>query len=88
MSTGLFVTHPLSGEKIPVWVANCAHGLWRWRGDGVPGHDERDFTFAEIRLADQAGDCRRRRNFSTDASQPWYEDKEHGRCVNSSKATE
>jgi leucyl-tRNA synthetase len=45
--TGLFVVHPLTGEKLPVWVANYV--LWGY-GEGavmaVPGHDERDFAFA------------------------------------------
>ncbi len=47
MRTGVFVTHPLTGEKIEVWVGNYV--LWGY-GDGavmgVPGHDERDFAFA------------------------------------------
>ncbi len=47
MPTGLFVEHPLTGEKLPVWVANYV--LMRY-GDGavmaVPAHDERDFEFA------------------------------------------
>ncbi|MBM6443489.1 MULTISPECIES: leucine--tRNA ligase [Pseudomonas] len=45
--TGLFVEHPLTGEKLPVWVANYV--LMHY-GDGavmaVPAHDERDFEFA------------------------------------------
>ncbi len=48
MPTGLFVTHPLSGEQIPVWVANYVLMSY---GEGalmaVPGHDERDFAFAK-----------------------------------------
>ncbi|MBD8603500.1 leucine--tRNA ligase [Pseudomonas sp. CFBP 8771] len=47
MPTALFVEHPLSGEKLPVWVANYV--LMHY-GDGavmaVPAHDERDFEFA------------------------------------------
>ena len=47
MDTGLFVIHPLTGEKLPVWVANYV--LWGY-GEGavmaVPAHDERDFEFA------------------------------------------
>lgn len=47
MPTGLFVEHPLTGEKLPVWVANYV--LMHY-GDGavmaVPAHDERDFEFA------------------------------------------
>src|SRR5437762_8284632 len=47
MPTGLFVTHPISGEKIEVWVGNyvlMAYGEGAVMG--VPGHDERDFEFA------------------------------------------
>ena len=47
MPTSLFVEHPLTGEKLPVWVANYV--LIHY-GDGavmaVPAHDERDFEFA------------------------------------------
>lgn len=48
MPTSLFVEHPLTGEKLPVWVANYV--LMHY-GDGavmaVPAHDERDFEFAQ-----------------------------------------
>jgi leucyl-tRNA synthetase len=47
MATGLFVTHPLNGEQLPVWVANYVLASY---GEGavmaVPAHDERDFEFA------------------------------------------
>ena len=47
LPTALFVEHPLTGEKLPVWVANYV--LMHY-GDGavmaVPAHDERDFEFA------------------------------------------
>src|SRR2546425_3485603 len=47
MPTGVHVTHPLSGEKLPVWVAN--YDLMGY-GEGavmaVPAHDERDYEFA------------------------------------------
>jgi len=48
MPTGLFVSHPISGEKIPVWVGNyvlMAYGEGAVMG--VPAHDERDFHFAK-----------------------------------------
>ena len=48
LPTSLFVEHPLTGEKLPVWVANYV--LMHY-GDGavmaVPAHDERDFEFAK-----------------------------------------
>ncbi|BBA37112.1 leucyl-tRNA synthetase [Methylocaldum marinum] len=47
MATGRFVIHPLTGEKLPVWIANYV--LWGY-GEGavmaVPAHDERDWDFA------------------------------------------
>jgi leucyl-tRNA synthetase len=47
VATGLSVTHPLSGEQIPVWVGNYVLMTY---GDGavmgVPAHDERDYAFA------------------------------------------
>ena len=48
MATGLAVIHPLTGEKVPVWVANFV--LMHY-GTGavmaVPAHDERDHRFAK-----------------------------------------
>jgi leucyl-tRNA synthetase len=48
MPTGLFVTHPITGEQVPVWVGNYVLITY---GDGavmgVPAHDERDFAFAK-----------------------------------------
>ena len=87
MPTGIFVEHPLTGEKTEVWVGNYVLMSY---GEGavmaVPAHDERDFHFAkQYGLAikpviDVAG-----KPFSTDAWQEWYADKEHGACINSHK---
>ncbi|MEO6276877.1 class I tRNA ligase family protein, partial [Roseateles sp.] len=46
--TGLFVTHPITGAQVEVWVGNYVLMSY---GDGavmgVPAHDERDFAFAK-----------------------------------------
>ncbi|MES2686803.1 MAG: leucine--tRNA ligase [Pseudomonadota bacterium] len=93
-ATGLFVTHPLTGDKVEVWVGNYVLMSY---GDGavmgVPAHDERDFEFAkkyglpikqvvapDPQLAPADG-CQ----FSTDRWQDWYTDKQHGIAVNSGK---
>jgi leucyl-tRNA synthetase len=87
MPTGLFVSHPLTGEKVEVWVGNYVLMTY---GEGavmgVPGHDERDFAFARkyglpIRqVIDVDG-----QPYSTDAWQAWYADKERARCINSGR---
>ena len=85
MPTGLFVTHPLTGETVEVWVGNYVLMAY---GDGavmgVPAHDERDFAFAKkYGLAIKQVVAVDGETFSTDAFQPWYEDKTRGYCVNS-----
>jgi leucyl-tRNA synthetase len=48
VDTGLKVTHPLTGEQIPVWVGNYVlMGYGEGAVMAVPAHDERDFAFAE-----------------------------------------
>ncbi len=87
MPTGIFVEHPLTGEKTEVWVGNYVLMSY---GEGavmaVPAHDERDFHFAKQyglpikNVIDVPG-----KTFSTEAWQEWYADKEHGACINSNK---
>ncbi|MGH6610686.1 MAG: leucine--tRNA ligase, partial [Burkholderiaceae bacterium] len=88
LPTGFFVTHPLSGEKLEVWVANYVlMGYGEGALMGVPGHDERDFEFAkkyglpikQVIAVDRDG------QYSTDQYQAWYADKERATCVNSGK---
>lgn len=48
VNLGVFVLHPLTGEKIPVWMANFV--LAEYGGGAVmavPAHDERDYEFAK-----------------------------------------
>ncbi len=87
LPTGLFVTHPLTGDRIEVWVGNYVLLSY---GDGavmgVPAHDERDFAFAKkYGLPIKQVIAVEGETFSTDAWQPWYEDKARGRCVHSGK---
>ncbi len=83
--TGLFVTHPLTGAQVPVWVGNYVLMSY---GDGavmgVPAHDERDFAFAkkygiDIRQVVHVDG----EHFSYDHWQEWYADKTRGVTVNS-----
>jgi len=47
MATGLYVLHPLTGQRLPVWVANYVlMGYGEGAVMAVPAHDERDFDFA------------------------------------------
>ena len=48
MSLGIDAIHPITGEKIPLWVANFV--LMNYGTGvvmGVPGHDQRDWDFAK-----------------------------------------
>jgi len=48
MPTGLTVRHPLTGEALPIWVANYVlMGYGEGAVMAVPAHDERDFEFAQ-----------------------------------------
>ena len=47
MATGLFAVHPVSGEQVPIWIANFVlMGYGTGAVMAVPGHDQRDFEFA------------------------------------------
>jgi leucyl-tRNA synthetase len=47
MPTGVHAEHPITGEKLPVWVGNYVlMGYGEGAVQGVPAHDERDYAFA------------------------------------------
>lgn len=87
MATGLSVKHPVTGEEVPVWIANYVLMSY---GSGavmaVPSHDERDFEFAnkygltikQVIDAKGADDA----DFDATQWQEWYGSKE-GKLVNS-----
>jgi leucyl-tRNA synthetase len=85
MPTGLFVTHPLTGAKVQVWVGNYVLMSY---GDGavmgVPAHDERDFAFAlKYQLPIQQVVAVKDQVFNDQAWQDWYGDKQNCVCINS-----
>ncbi|MFO1306376.1 MAG: leucine--tRNA ligase [Burkholderiales bacterium] len=90
VATGLFVSHPITGDPVEVWIGNYVLMAY---GDGavmgVPAHDERDFAFAKkYGLPIKQVIAVDGEEFTTDFWQPWYADKERGRCVFSVKYDE
>ncbi len=85
VATGLFVTHPLKGHPIEVWVGNYVLMSY---GDGavmgVPAHDERDFAFAKkygidiVQVVLVDGE-----HYDYERWQDWYADKQRGVTINS-----
>ena len=85
MATGLFVTHPLTGAQVEVWVGNYVLMSY---GDGavmgVPAHDERDFAFAlKYRLPIKQVIAVDGETFSDEVWADSFADKQRGVCVNS-----
>lgn len=87
MATGEFAKHPLTGEEVPIWVANYVLMSY---GDGavmaVPAHDSRDFGFAHkyhlpIKMVIEPNDGDH--NLDT-----WHDSLgEHGTLINSGEFT-
>jgi leucyl-tRNA synthetase len=87
MRTGLFVTHPLTGKPVEVWVGNYVLMSY---GDGavmgVPAHDERDFAFAlKYQLPIQQVVASKGVTFSHTEWHDGFGDKVNGVLVNSGK---
>ena len=89
MATGLSVKHPITGEEVPVWIANyvlMSYGSGAVMG--VPAHDDRDFEFANkfgLQIT-QVIDNAKEGDGEYDATnwQDWYGAKE-GKLMNSSE---
>ncbi|WP_353143689.1 leucine--tRNA ligase [Acinetobacter pragensis] len=87
MATGLSVKHPITGEAVPVWIANyvlMSYGSGAVMG--VPAHDDRDFEFANkfgLQIT-QVIDNAKEGDGEYDAKnwQDWYGAKE-GKLINS-----
>ena len=85
LDTGLHVTHPLTGDAVPLWVGNYVLMSY---GDGavmgVPAHDERDFEFARKyglpikQVVHVDGE-----HYDYEHWQDWYADKQRGVVINS-----
>jgi len=84
MALGLDVIHPLTGKRIPIWVANFVLMSY---GTGavmaVPGHDERDWAFARKYGLEVLQVIRPADGNSVDISQGAYLD--YGVLVNSDR---
>ena len=85
MPTGRYVTNPVNGEALEVWVANYV--LWGY-GDGavmaVPAHDERDFEFAhKYHLPIRQVVARDGETYDSAQWHEWYAAKENTRLIHS-----
>jgi leucyl-tRNA synthetase len=85
LPTGLTVTHPLSGEPLPLWVANYVlMGYGEGAVMAVPAHDERDFAFARQYGLSIKPVIRTRAGDATPA--PWQDAyADYGVCIHSGK---
>ncbi len=87
MDTGLFATHPITGEPVAVWVANyvlMSYGSGAVMG--VPAHDERDFEFANkygLNITQVIDFENKPSPYDSTLWQDWYANKEGGFCINS-----
>ena len=85
MPTGRYVTNPVNGEALEVWVANYV--LWGY-GDGavmaVPAHDERDFEFAhKYSLPIRQVVARDGESYDSAQWHEWYAAKENTSLIHS-----
>ena len=88
IATAIEAIHPLSGERLPVWIANYVlAGYGSGAVMAVPAHDERDFIFAnqyqlpivQVVASNDEQDA----PFDSQVWQPWYVRKSHSITINS-----
>lgn len=85
--TGFYVTHPLTGKDVEVWIGNYVLMTY---GEGavmgVPAHDERDFAFAlKYNIPIKQVIAKKGEVFDDKVWHDWYADKEDTYCINSGK---
>ena len=87
IDTGFSVEHPLNGKELPVWIANY---VLMGYGEGaimaVPGHDERDFEFANkygLPITQVIHPEANGHQYDSANWQDWYTAKENVRLVHS-----
>jgi leucyl-tRNA synthetase len=87
MATGMNAIHPLTGEEVPIWVANFVLLSY---GSGavmsVPGHDERDFEFArkyDLPIVQVIAKADGDQAYDTTSWSDWYTDKAGVITINS-----
>ncbi|HSX64172.1 MAG TPA: leucine--tRNA ligase, partial [Pseudoxanthomonas sp.] len=83
IDTGLRAVHPVTGDTVPVWIANFVlMGYGTGAVMAVPGHDERDFEFAhkyglpiQQVIALKAPKSEEEKTYDPDVWRDWYADK-------------
>jgi leucyl-tRNA synthetase len=87
VATGLTAIHPLTGEPVPIWVANFVLMSY---GSGavmsVPAHDERDHAFATkygLPIVQVISKNTEGHDYDAATWQDWYADKQDIVTVNS-----
>jgi leucyl-tRNA synthetase len=82
IATGLYALHPLSGQRVPVWIANFVlMGYGTGAVMAVPGHDERDHEFATKYALPIVQVIAASDGTAVDVAKAAY--TEYGTCVNS-----
>ncbi|MDT8438846.1 MAG: leucine--tRNA ligase [Wenzhouxiangellaceae bacterium] len=87
IDTGLTATHPLTGDELPIWIANYVlMGYGEGAVMAVPAHDERDFAFANqygLPIRQVIASTEGEPAYDDTTWQDWYTAKENVRLVHS-----